>query len=88
MEMFVILCNSFEEARSNFEDFISYLEECEPDSIVHIYKHSFGVDTDCDIRYVFIDYRMRGLFRNLGSCFEMGVDEFMDGLYEYMVPFH
>ena len=81
--MIVVLCNSFEEAKDSFAKFMDFLEFYEPQSITRVFESSYCVDTDDDLRYVFVDYRFGPLFENLGDSDEIWEDEFFCGLYDY-----
>lgn len=82
--MIVILCNSFEEAQNDFQFFLNYLNYCDPYSVSRVFRHSYCVETDGNLRYIFVDYR----FKNLAWEFDdeidyIGSDEFFDDINVY-----
>lgn len=81
--MIVILCNDFEDAKDSYDMFVSFLEEYEPFSIRRTYDASYCVETDDDLRYIFIDHRLKSVFQNFDKPDEVGVDEFFEGIDEY-----
>ena len=79
--MIVILCDSFDDAKEAFEIFLEYLNwEC------YVIKQNFEacycVETDDDLRYIFIDYRMRNIFKDMTPDF-LDVEEFFENLPNY-----
>lgn len=76
--MIVVLCNSFEEVKDAFDIFLDFLEWdcCE---IQKIYHACYCVETDDDLRYIFIDHRMKNLFKNMAPDF-LDVEEFFEGI--------
>lgn len=80
--MIVILCNSFQDAKDAFDIFMQFLEDYEPFSIQKELKSSYAVETDEDLRYIFVDYRMEHLFDKMTPDI-LWVDEFFEGLYPY-----
>lgn len=56
--MIVILCDSFQDAEDSYYLFLDYVRlTCPPWSVVRAFDKALIIDTDDDIRYVFIDYR-------------------------------
>lgn len=78
--MIVILCNSFEDAKNGFDMFIDFLETYEPLHISRIFESSYCVETDDDLKYVFVDHRLKSLFLDC-DCVELG--EFFEGIDDY-----
>lgn len=80
--MIVVLCNSFEEVKSAFNDFMGFLEHFEPNAISRTFESSYGVETDDDLKYIFVDYRFKNLFlKDKPDYVEM--DEFFEGIDEF-----
>lgn len=78
--MIVILCNSFEEAQDGYDMFVSFLEENEPWYIRTTYDASYCVETDDDLRYIFVDYRFEALFKTFDNPDVIEMDEFFEGI--------
>lgn len=79
--MIVVLCDSFENAKEAFEIFLDYLYwECYP--IKQKFETCYCVETDEDLRYIFIDYRMRNIFKSMTPDF-LDVEEFFEGFQDY-----
>lgn len=53
--MIVILCNSFDEAKDGFVRFMDFLEAYEPLNISKVFEYSYCVETDDNLRYIFVD---------------------------------
>lgn len=81
--MIVILCNSFDEAKAGFSRFMDFLETYEPLSISTVFEYSYCVETDDDLRYIFVDYRFKPLFHTFDRPDEVDLDEFFEGIDEY-----
>lgn len=81
--MIVILCNSFDDVKDGYNIFLDYLENIDPWSIKRELKASYCVETDDDLRYVFIDYRFKNLFKTFGTPDFIDLDEFLEGLFYY-----
>lgn len=62
--MIVVLCRSFEDAKEAFSSFMQYLLEYEPWSILNFWNDCYCVETDENLRYIFVDYRMEHVFDN------------------------
>lgn len=82
--MIVILCNSFEDAQNGFARFLHFLKMFEPASISRVFSYSYCVETEDDLRYIFVDYR----FKNLALTFDEGIDyvemdEFFEGIDDF-----
>lgn len=72
--MIAVLCPSFYDAKQNFYQFLSMLNSWE---IEKVFYHSYCVETDENLRYIFVDYRMRKIFEEIRSDI-ISVDEFFD----------
>lgn len=82
--MIVILCNSFEEVQDGYDAFVSFLEEYEPFSIKETHNAAYCVDTDDDLRYVFIDYRFEKMFYRFNEPVDtIELEEFFEGIDEF-----
>lgn len=81
--MIVILCNSFDEAKDGFSRFMDFLETYEPFSISKVFEYSYCVETDDDLRYIFVDRRFKSLFHGFCKPDEVDMEEFFEGLDEY-----
>lgn len=77
--MIVILCDSFTDAQEAYDIFVNYLEEMIPFCIRRTYKHCCCVETDDDLRYIFIDHRFVKIFRSITPDI-LDIDEFFDGI--------
>lgn len=69
--------------KDGFDRFMEFLETYEPLSISRVFEYSYCVETDDDLRYVFIDYRFRFLFQSFDSPDEVELEEFFEGIYDY-----
>ena len=63
--MIVIFCSSFAEAQEAYDLFINMLEENNPLCILETDPHMLTIETDDNLRYVFIDYNLLPLFEQL-----------------------
>lgn len=81
--MILILCNSFEDVQDGYDAFVQFLEDNEPWSIRKTYNSSYCVETDDDLRYIFIDYRMKNLFFNFDKPDVIELEEFFEGIEDY-----
>lgn len=81
--MIVILCNSFDEAKDGFARFMDFLETYEPLSVSKVFEYSYCVETDDDLRYIFVDYRFKPLFHGFCRPDEVDIEEFFEGLDRY-----
>lgn len=75
--MIVVLCSSFEEAQFAYDIFVKFLEENYPWNIKRFLDAAYCVETDDDLKYVFVDYRFRNLFNKSDV---IDVDEFFEGI--------
>lgn len=80
--MIVVLCPSFYEAQADFEIFLKMMiDEYGEESVVDASRASYYVDTDDDLRYIFVDYRYEPLFRKMNGPIDIvKSDEFFDDL--------
>lgn len=78
--MIVVLCSSFEEAQFAYDIFVEFLEENYPWNIKQLYDAAYCVETDDDLKYVFVDYRFEHLF-NKSDVMDMG--EFFEGIAQW-----
>lgn len=59
--MIVILCDSFQDAQDSYWLFLEYIEETMPSySIIRAIDAALLIDTDDDIRYMFVSWRYQG----------------------------
>lgn len=81
--MIVILCESFQDAINSFRYFLHFLEDNEPWSILQVWEKCQCVETDENLRYIFVDYRFEHAFDN---CHPDIVDagNFFGNIGEYM----
>lgn len=79
--MILILFDSYKDAKDGFDVFVSYLEECEPWSILLVEEFANLVKTDSDLTYIFID-RMYTPVYNYFKPDLIGDYEFFEGLEE------
>lgn len=80
IKMIVVLCDSFKDAQDAYDIYVSVLEECEPYSIKQTYNAAYCVETDDDLRYIFIDRRLKMLFRKFDRPDEIDVTDFFDNV--------
>lgn len=78
--MIVVLCSSFEEAQFAYGIFIEFLGWNHPWNIKHCHDAAYCVETDDDLKYVFVDYRFEHLFNESDV---VDVDEFFEGIAEW-----
>lgn len=81
--MILVLCNSFEEAQDGYDVFVQFLEENEPWSIRNAWNCSYCVETDDDLRYIFIDRRMKNIFYAFDRPDEIDLDVFLRDTEEF-----
>lgn len=79
--MIVILCDSDQEACDKFDLFMQILIDNEAWSITRIWPECNCVETDSDLRYIFVDYRMEPIFEKMGADI-IDEDEFLFGIEE------
>lgn len=77
--MIVVLCDHFQDAKDAFDIFCSFLEQYEPFMIEEFDPYSLRVVTDEDLVYIFVDYKMSGVFDKKEDLIE--VEQFFTDLY-------
>lgn len=82
MGMIVILCDSFRDANEAYDIFVSVLERNEPWNIRKSYNESLCIETEEDLRYIFVDWRMKEVFKNVTPDF-LDEEEFFEDLEKY-----
>lgn len=82
MTMMVVLCDSFDDARYAFSEFMDFLETFDPFLIEKVYEFSYCVETVEGIRYIFVDYRFEPMFNKMGNADCIGADEFFEDFGE------
>ena len=82
--MIAVLCPSFYDAISDFWYFLSLLQQCEPWNVKQVYDSEYCVETDDDLRFIFVDYRMAGVFRKMRADI-IDSEEFFDDYIFRMV---
>lgn len=80
-EIVVILCDSWQDAEDSFDVFTYYLSVYEPESVRSINEACLCVETDSDLRYIFTDARMQGVFEDITVDF-IDSGSFFDTLNE------
>lgn len=80
--MIIVLCDSFQTAQNAYNYFVTFLEKNEPFSIKKTYNAAYCIETDDDLRYVFVDHRMRNIFRDMTPDY-IDMVEFFEGLDSY-----
>ncbi len=87
--MIVVLCNSFQDAQDGFDMFMNFLETYEPFSIKRVFNYSYCVETDDDLRYIFVDYRFKKLALKFDDVIDyVDMDDFFLGITEYYFDEH
>lgn len=82
--MIVVLCNSFKKAQNDFDSFMEFLNTFEPFSISKVFKYSYCVETDDNLRYIFVDYRFKSVASKFDDVIDyVDSDEFFEGIEEY-----
>lgn len=77
--LIIILCRSYKKACKAFQLFLEFLEDNEPWSIKNVLKNVNMVETDDDLRYIFIDYRFVNVFKNMTPDF-IDAQDFFEGI--------
>lgn len=62
---------------------MDFLETYEPLSISKVFEYSYCVETNDDLRYIFVDYRFKPLFHGFCKPDEIDMEEFFEGIVEY-----
>lgn len=80
--MIVILCDSFQDAEDSYWLFLEYIEQTIPSWwVIRAIDEALIIDTDDDIRYMFVSWRYRGsLFKNQNVEF-IEKEVFFEDLY-------
>lgn len=81
--MIIIFCDSFEDAQFAYEAFIDFLEEYEPYRIKKAYDAAYCVETDDDLRFIFVDYRFKPLFHTFCRPDEISDIDFFKDIDKY-----
>lgn len=77
--MIVILCDSFYDACEAFLVFWEYVEFGLGENIVNVWESENCLETDDNLRYIFIDYRWEPAFRKMTPDI-IDIEEFFEGL--------
>lgn len=80
--MIVILCKSYKEACRAYEFFIEFLLDNEPWAIRKQFEHENCVETDDDLRYIFVDRRVEKVFEKMRPDI-VEVQQFFEGINEF-----
>ncbi len=80
--MIVIFCDDFQDAQDAYQIFTDFLAQYEPGIIIQEDPYSLRVSTDEDLTYIFVDYRMAGVFQGVTEDM-MDVEEFFEDLFSY-----
>lgn len=80
--MIVVLCDSFSSAQKAFDFFMCILECDYPGVIRRKYESELCVETDDDLRYIFVDWRMSEIFREMTPDI-MDEEDFFEGLEDW-----
>lgn len=80
--MIVILCPSYRMACDAFDIFVQFLEGYEPQAIQKKFESGNCIETDDDLRYMFVDARLEHVFDGLRPDV-MTVGEFFEGINDY-----
>lgn len=84
--MIVILCETFYEAQEAFYHFLSYIAEYGSAQIKHKWEYCNCVETDEDLRYIFVDQRYGDKFSRMDpdivgeKCFFKLLDDYIFGV--------
>ena len=84
--MIVILCDSYNDARMAFLTFLDFIQE---NGIIinEVYRHCLCVETDDDLRYIFVDYRMEDQFKKMNPDI-IWIGTFFEEIYQYFYLFN
>lgn len=80
--MILILCNSYREACKAFRLFLDILDDNEPWSIQNLFEEENCVETDDDLRYMFIDRRVVHVFDRMRPDVE-DLSDFLKSLFQF-----
>lgn len=78
--MIVVLCESFRKAQDTFYEFVDALRDSGEWVIKEVWPSEYCVETDDDLRYIFIDEMYGHLFNPYKTDF-VGADELFYTLY-------
>lgn len=84
--LILIICPSFEESQKAFISFLDYELNFDANLILRADKFSNSIDTDDDLRYVFIPYQFEHMFDDdMPDKVQMGdfFNDLMDANYMY-----
>lgn len=77
--MIVVLCDSYEDAEEAFYIFLDILDLMFRSCVRGRFEKCLCVETDDNLRYIFCDYRMRGIFESFTKDL-LEKEEFFEGL--------
>lgn len=77
--MIIILCETFWDAKDAFDLFMEYLNYYAPLEIQRVFEDAFSVETDNDLRYIFIDKRYLKFYEHVKPDV-LTVEEFFEYL--------
>lgn len=80
--MIVVLCDSFEEAVSAFKIFLDFLLNNEPWHRLKIFDYANMVETDDNLRYIFVSYEYSETFKNMKPDL-VDLYDFLNGIDEF-----
>lgn len=80
--MIVILCRNYKTACRAYEIFVEFLEDNEPWAIRQRFEHENCIETDDDLRYIFVDGRVEKVFENMRPDV-VDVQRFFEGINEF-----
>lgn len=80
--MIIILCDSWKDACDAYDCFLVFLEINEPFAIRKEFHYCNCVETFDDLRYIFIDYRVAKIFRDMKPDV-IDVHDFFEGIEYY-----
>lgn len=77
--MIAIICESFSMAKNDFWFFMTLLYQSEPWRVQRVWPNEYCVETDDDLRFIFIEKSMIPVFESLNADFIYSYDFFDDG---------
>lgn len=77
--MIVVLCEDFDTAVLEFRYFLDFLNLC-AERVLHIYESANAVETDDNLRYIFIDHKFYKIFLPMKPDF-VDIYDFIDEKY-------
>lgn len=78
IKMIVILCDNYKDAITAFNVFLDCIKYNTLSSVIKCWPEACCLETDDDLRYIFIDYRFKNLFNRHTPDFIDVEDFFMD----------